>query len=61
MPGLDRTGPQGKGSRSGKGLGKCNSRGEKQDAQNNSEERVTGRGFGAKRSKGRGQGLGRSQ
>jgi len=24
MPGLDRTGPEGKGSRTGRGLGKCN-------------------------------------
>lgn len=65
MPRLDRTGPKGKGSRSGRGLGKCNSQGEKHDAQNDSEEKVTGRGlgrgFGAKRGKGRGQGLGRDQ
>ena len=24
MPGLDRTGPEGTGSRTGRGLGKCN-------------------------------------
>ena len=40
MPRLDRTGPKGKGSRSGRGLGKCNSHGEKQDAQNDSEEKL---------------------
>ncbi len=27
MPGRDRTGPQGQGPKSGRGLGKCNSRG----------------------------------
>lgn len=55
MPGFDRTGPEGKGSQTGRGMGKCN-------PENNSSEgiqfgRGLGRGFG--RNSGGGQGRGR--
>lgn len=61
MPGLDSTGPQGQGSRSGRGLGKCNPRGEQQDTQNTSEENVRGRGLGRGRGRGNGNGNGRGR
>jgi hypothetical protein len=58
MPGLDRTGPQGKGSGTGRGLGKCN-------PENNMQENdQPGRGmrwrdrFGRKSQGGRGLGRG---
>ena len=53
MPGLDKTGPEGKGSRTGRGMGKCNS-------ENDSGVRPFGRGAGRGRKLtgrgGRGQG-----
>ena len=36
MPGFDRTGPRGEGSKTGRGLGKCNS-----NKQNSDEEILT--------------------
>ncbi|MBN2165446.1 MAG: DUF5320 domain-containing protein [Marinilabiliaceae bacterium] len=47
MPGFDRTGPEGKGSRTGRGLGKCN------PDNNVSTDTQFGRGLG--------RGLGRNQ
>ena len=53
MPRFDRTGPEGKGPRTGRGLGRCGSSetSEKQD-----KERLFGRGRGLGR-KGRGRGF----
>lgn len=53
MPGLDRTGPEGKGSQTGRGLGKCNPNNQKTDEQLDEKEFPAGRGRGA------GNGLGR--
>lgn len=50
MPGFDRTGPKGEGSKTGRGLGKCSP-----DKETN--ERGLGRGLG----RGQGRGLGRRQ
>jgi len=56
MPGFDRTGPLGKGSRTGRGFGKCDpEKGESPDESNNTR---FGRGLGRGRG-GRGRGLGR--
>ena len=41
MPGFDRTGPMGKGSQTGRKMGKCNSKNETEP-----EEIPRGRGFG---------------
>jgi predicted DNA-binding protein (UPF0251 family) len=53
MPNMDGTGPQGKGARTGRGLGNC-------PAQNNpnSNQAGFGRGMGRGRGFGRGRGLG---
>lgn len=56
MPKFDGTGPEGNGSRSGRGLGKCSARVEKDDSQNNSQEKEMGKDAGARCGKGRGQG-----
>jgi len=63
MPGFDRTGPEGKGSRTGRGLGKCkdpeNLTGQEGDI--NEDSRGRGRGFGFfgfGRASGRGPGRG---
>lgn len=61
MPGFDRTGPEGKGSRTGKALGKCNSNNRSND-NNSSEETGTGRlgrAFGRGHRQGREMGRGR--
>ncbi len=61
MPGFDRTGPEGKGSRTGRGLGKCNPN-NKSDDTDTREDNVTGRlgrAFGRGRGLGRGMGRGR--
>ena len=55
MPGGDRTGPQGKGSRTGRGLGFC-SGSDKPGYQSNEEPQ--GKGFNNNLRKGRGLGLG---
>jgi len=60
MPGLDRTGPEGKGSRSGRGLGKCKDPENSKMTEFNSSEESWGRGRGFGRGRGRGQGRGRS-
>jgi hypothetical protein len=63
MPGLDRTGPEGQGSRTGREMGKCTSRSEAPSIQDrdSENERVSGlgRGLGRGPGKGRGRGLGR--
>ena len=58
MPGLDRTGPEGQGSRTGRQMGKCAPKQEESDGENGFGKalgRGRGRGFG----KGPGRGLGR--
>ncbi|WP_372645521.1 DUF5320 domain-containing protein [Ancylomarina sp.] len=60
MPRLDRTGPEGKGSQTGRGLGKCHSKQEEidQQAQNENQNRLapnnTACGRGQRRRKRRG-------
>lgn len=46
MPGLDGTGPMGKGSGTGRGLGRCNPDNKVQDNRDRSFRRGCGRGFG---------------
>jgi len=70
MPGLDRTGPEGRGSRTGRGLGKCNPDSQSNGTDNTSndvpDERGFRGGFGRGRAQGRnkfrggGRGLGRN-
>ncbi len=58
MPGEDRTGPQGQGPKTGRGLGRCNS---KDDEQKTPDESGRGQGQGLGRGQGgpgRGQGRG---
>lgn len=59
MPGLDRTGPEGKGSRTGRGLGKCKPNNKNSEEQNDLEDFPRGRGLGLGRKRGRGFGRGR--
>ena len=71
MPGFNRTGPEGKGSRTGRGLGKCNpdsqSNGADTSSTNSPDERGLGRGLGRGRAQGRnnfrgsGRGSGRNR
>lgn len=48
MPGLDGTGPIGKGSGTGRGLGRCNPDNKTGDRDNRSFRRGCGRGFGVR-------------
>lgn len=50
MPQLDGTGPEKKGKRTGRGLGKC------QETSNEDKLRKLGKGMGQRRKKGGGQG-----
>lgn len=60
MPGLDRTGPEGQGPRSGRGLGKCNPNKEEANESSNEEKFRAGKGYGRGRFRGGGgRGLGR--
>ncbi len=67
MPGLDRTGPEGQGSRSGRQMGKCSNKESSISGQEPQMGQGLGRGMGrgagkaAKRAlrRGTGQGLGR--
>jgi hypothetical protein len=67
MPGLDRTGPNGEGPRTGRGLGKCNpGSNESADSEDNSIRGFGGGRFrrgpgGAGRDWGRGGGWGRGR
>jgi len=55
MPGFDRTGPEGQGPMTGRGLGRCNP-----DNEFNEEDDIRfGRGWGRGRGLGRGRGFGR--
>jgi hypothetical protein len=55
MPGLDRTGPEGKGSRTGRAMGKCNPK--KEDSSAQEEQNLQGRGMGRGLGKGPGRGF----
>ena len=57
MPGLDRTGPEGKGSRTGRGLGDC---GENSEV-NERAPKVPRRGRGRRPRDGRGRGFRRGR
>lgn len=62
MPGLDRKGPEGKGSQTGRKMGRCNSNNgivPENEVQGESLEKGRGRGLGLGR--GRKQGLGRGR
>jgi hypothetical protein len=71
MPGFNRTGPEGKGSITGRGMGRCTNYGRslKRTADNSSDEQnetvqenLKGRGFGFGRAgsgRGRARGMGR--
>lgn len=65
MPGFDRTGPGGQGSRTGRQLGKCNSNNAQSVEQESSEELqkrmglARGKGLGRKQKAGKGKGSGR--
>jgi hypothetical protein len=53
MPRLDGTGPDGKGPRTGRRLGKCNNAGTEEEVQK------PGKGMGRRRNSGGGQGKGK--
>ena len=53
MPNKDGTGPEGKGPKTGRGLGNCSSK--ENDKENSSDDKVRGQGRG----QGKGQGLGK--
>ena len=53
MPRMNGTGPEGKGSKTGRGLGKC------KDTGGNRKETTLGKGMGKRRKEGGGEGQGR--
>ena len=55
MPEMNHTGPEGKGPRTGRGLGRCK---KPADASPESEEYQLGKGMGLKRKSGGGKGKG---
>ena len=60
MPGFDRTGPAGQGSRTGRQMGKCGSRkNQPSNEQENPERPGSAKGKGSRSGNGRGLGLGR--
>jgi hypothetical protein len=68
MPGKDRTGPQGQGPKTGRGLGKWSSKGENRAPQeqdgmgtDRGQGRRSGKGAGRGRGKGRGAGQGQGR
>lgn len=56
MPGLDRTGPEGQGSRTGRQMGKCS----KSKNSTSGQEPQMGRGLGRGMGRGAGQAAGRA-
>ena len=56
MPGLDRTGPQGDGPMTGRGMGRCNP--DNRDSDDQGRGRGFGRGFGRGNRRGQGRGFG---
>jgi len=66
MPKRDGTGPQSQGSKTGRGQGRCNPKGQKsvppeQDGMGSDQGAGRGRGQGAGQGAGRGQGKGRGR
>lgn len=67
MPGLDRTGPRGQGSRTGRQMGKCNPENKNQNnfgsasEPGDNERSFFGNGSGFRRKGGRGRGQGRGR
>ena len=67
MPGLDRTGPEGRGSRTGRGFGKCNPDSQSNRTDTASNNFPDGRGLrrggaqGRNRFRGGGRGFGRNR
>ena len=71
MPGLDRTGPEGRGSRTGRGFGNCNPDSQSNEMDTTSKDVQDDRGFrrgfgrgkaqGRNRFRGGGRGLGRNR
>jgi hypothetical protein len=60
MLGKDRTGPQGQGPKTGRGLGKCSSKGGNRAPQDQ-DGMGTGRGQGRRSGKGAGRGQGKGR
>jgi hypothetical protein len=58
MPRFDSTGPEGNGSRTGRGLGKCKPNSQQSESQNNPEDVPMGRRAGLRSGRGRGNGNG---
>jgi hypothetical protein len=60
MPGLNSTGPEGKGPRTGRGLGRCKPTDQEKNENPKSEDRpqAYGRGMGRRSNRGRGTGKG---
>ena len=67
MPGLDRTGPESRGSRTGRGFGNCRPDSKSNEMDNTSQDVQDDRGFGRGKAQGRnrfrggGRGLGRNR
>ena len=59
MPGLNSTGPEGKGPRTGRGLGKCRPTDQETSENLKNEDRPQGLGSGNGRRSNRGRGTGR--
>jgi len=59
MPNLDGTGPRGQGSKTGRGMGKCNPDNKPQESPKTGQGLGLGKGMAAGR--GRGQGRGNAQ
>jgi hypothetical protein len=51
MPGLDRTGPEGKGSRTGRGVGKCKPNSQSNESDTTSKNQPDKRGWGRGRNR----------
>lgn len=62
MPGEDRTGPMGKGPRTGRGLGRCGTPDKEQkDTEGTPENQENEGGWGRGRGEGQGRGRGRGR
>lgn len=63
MPGFDRTGPEGRGSRTGRGLGKCNPRNKNvnENEELNDLSHRPARGYGRRRGRGLGLRMGKGR
>jgi hypothetical protein len=56
MPGLDKTGPEGKGSKTGRGLGNCNNKLFNPENENEQNPQRLGRNFRRRLGKGKNSG-----